>query len=541
MDAQVLMSRKALIKETKQQGCMLSSEAVDALVRYVRSNGLDTCFRPVVHSLCTRIKEAGHHGGVVDTAVLQTAIEACRTTTELKPSPRVTVVSSFETPKLGYDPSRKAFYKQSGPFPIMGASEDKTRVFLERYELLLQRALRYDLFVKPSFDMKQARNKLELSTISSVEGSPASQMLTILGLLTRKEDGEYYVEDPTSRIKVDLTSAIHTPGLFVEGCFVLAQGVCSGGTFCVKGLGFPPAEPRSKSLAAIPQSVDLWGGVVADSRASAQLSQSSQPSPHSSTGTVFVVLSDVHLTDAKVFPKLRALFAALASVDGSLLHFLFVGSFIEAPFQYGNASTFSHQFSQSDRTRYTMGFDRLAEVLAEFPELASKAHFVFVPGPNDPTPGGFILPQAPIPAVFTASIRKRIPQAIFTSNPCRVWHLAQELVVFRDDAFQKHRRHCLPALQPSGEKEPYTHLMKTMVDQAHLSCVPFTVTPVFWAHDHSLRLFPLPDTVFVCEPGEVWEAEYMDCRFANPGSFAANGTIVLYHPDERKHEFQEMR
>jgi DNA polymerase epsilon subunit 2 len=246
------------------------------------------------------------------------------------------------------------------------------------------------------------------------------------------------------------------------------------------------------------------------------------------------------LTRRREPPAFRSAAAEGAAEDPAALHFVLVGNFVEAPFNYGDCGSLS-QVAQSERARYTSGLDRLADLIAEFPAIAASSHFILVPGPNDPTFGGFILPQPPLPQTFTAALRKKVAHVTLATNPCRIRFFSQELIVFRDDLYRKARRHCLPALPPIGSEEPHNHLVKTLVDQAHLSPVPVTVTPVYWAQDHALRLFPLPDMVVVCGGGESWETEYMGCPFLNPGSFSRNRTFLIHQPAQRHSQFQQMK
>lgn len=48
-----------------------------------------------------------------------------------------------------------------------------------------------------------------------------------------------------------------------------------------------------------------------------------------------------------------------------------------------------------------------------------------------------------IPNSITEEIRKKIPQAIFTSNPCRIQYCTQEIVIFREDIVTKMCRNCV--------------------------------------------------------------------------------------------------
>jgi DNA polymerase epsilon subunit 2 len=63
-------------------------------------------------------------------------------------------------------------------------------------------------------------------------------------------------------------------------------------------------------------------------------------------------------------------------------------------------------------------FDKLADLLLEFPIFSQRSHFVFVPGPNDPV-NHSVTPRHGIPDLFTAKLRHRIPNVYFGTNPCR--------------------------------------------------------------------------------------------------------------------------
>jgi DNA polymerase epsilon subunit 2 len=523
-----MLTRKALITETRLKGCTFSKASIEELERYTRSNHLDDQYKDVVRQICDKIKEVGVTGSVTP-EILQNAIESIHTNDQEKE--RFFVISAYDTPKYTYDATRNVFHKFPKNNTITGGARDKADVYRDRYELLYQRISRYDLFVKPAFDMKQSKSKLEISTISSLEGTESGQTVTVMGMLYRKDDGTYMMEDLHKTIPVSLDQVKYTPGLFVDGAFVVTQGQFSDGVYHLSGIGFPPAETRQKSLAAISGNLDFFGlaqrrGVLEDEQ---------------SCPALFIVLADVFLNDLKVIQRLRSLFSALAaSEDPATLHFFLVGNFMEVPFNYGDCGSFT-QFSQSERAKYTQGFDKLGDVIAEFPTIATKSSFTVMPGPHDPTPGGFILPQAPIPQTFTAGFRKRVSNVTMTTNPCRIRFFTQEIVMFRDESYRKMRRHCLEALPPLSSEEAYNHLVKTMVDQAHLSPVPVTVTPIYWMHDHALRLFPLPDVVVACDSSESWETEYLQAAFLNSGSFSKNQTFLMYRPNSRQHQFQQMR
>ena len=63
---------------------------------------------------------------------------------------------------------------------------------------------------------------------------------------------DFLLEDPTGSMRIDLTAAVATSGMFCENCVVLATGEVrkEDGIFEVSALGHPPAELRRQTLEA---------------------------------------------------------------------------------------------------------------------------------------------------------------------------------------------------------------------------------------------------------------------------------------------------
>jgi hypothetical protein len=158
--------------------------------------------------------------------------------------------------------------------------------------------------------------------------------------------------------------------------------------------------------------------------------------------------------------------------DLDIIMFVFIGNF---------ASEHIGPMSSNGADKYRENFDKLADIILQFPALACKRYaqstkrsltpssqlippmpmpmpmpmpllvcvcvfgsqFVFVPGPADPMETD-VLPKPPIPRSFTKKIRDRIPNATFTSNPCRIRYCTQDIVIFREDLLAKLLRIALP-------------------------------------------------------------------------------------------------
>jgi hypothetical protein len=66
-------------------------------------------------------------------------------------------------------------------------------------------------------------------------------------------------------------------------------------------------------------------------------------------------------------------------------------------------------------------FQKLADLLQGYPETCKKTHFVFIPGPNDPSGVlATILPRPPLPKVVTGPLTAVLSHVTFTTSPSRL-------------------------------------------------------------------------------------------------------------------------
>lgn len=171
-------------------------------------------------------------------------------------------------------------------------------------------------------------------------------------------------------------------------------------------------------------------------------------------------------------------------------------------------------------------------------------------------------------------------EAIWTSNPARLtlFGSAQEVVVFRDDLSGRLRRNAITFQSPeirwlddrahpvsSGDESERGHapdeemevdraveaaeshtpsskdspppdaaamndlqtarkLVKTILDQGHLSPFPLATRPVLWDYADALRLYPLPSGLILVDPeAPPFAVTYEGCHVMNPGKLVAGG------------------
>jgi DNA polymerase epsilon subunit 2 len=192
-------------------------------------------------------------------------------------------------------------------------------------------------------------------------------------------------------------------------------------------------------------------------------------------------------------------------------------------------------FASSPKSSIQQGFEDLAMLLSNFPTVASKARFIFIPGPNDS--GCSLLPQAPLvqelPSLQKTMESYQIKNVHWGSNPCRVRRNGKEIVLFRYDvlAWILQNQLRLPQRNEIADRTPHSRMVKTILDQGHL--LPVARAPIYWNYDHAMRLYPLPDALVIggSTAREDYEI-YEKCDSIHPGSFSKDGTYTVYSLNE---------
>ncbi|XP_046337184.2 DNA polymerase epsilon subunit 2-like [Haliotis rufescens] len=457
---------------------------------------------------------------MIDRTVCESAVQECNDEQEDEGDKVFCIIDAFSVPRFSYHQERKKFIPDSDmgySSPVLhGSSLDKAALFRDRYTTLHQRTLRHDLFTAPALGSvpEEQSKKFQLKPIEYLLGSTAKLGdIIILGMLTQLKEGKWYLEDPTGAVPLELTSASFHTGLFTENCFVLAEGSYEDGTFHVTAFGFPPPEP-SKTTRAYFGNINFFGGPSnVCVKASAKLRQIELDNEDA----MIVFLSDVWLDHVKVMEKLRELFTGYAEFPPTC--FVLCGNFSSAPHGSNHVKLLKESFHN------------LADLICEFPSIKESSRFVFVPGPQDPGPST-ILPRPAIPNSITEELRRRVPQTVFTSNPCRLQYCTQEIVVFREDIVTKMCRNCVKF--PADGDIP-THFAKSIISQAHLCPLPLHVCPVYWAYDRGMRLYPLPDVIVCADKFDPFNTSTADCTIMNPGSFPRTDfAFKVYFPASKE-------
>ncbi|KAJ1730290.1 DNA-directed DNA polymerase epsilon, subunit B [Coemansia biformis] len=478
--------------------------------------------RELVAAVAAGTSSVGGSGGVA-AALAPAGAPALAAMAAEGASDLFTVVSAFDVPTLWYDPAKRAFAHPFDKADILSPAEAKAALFRQRYDLLKQRTLRNENFMPVSFSDQEKDRFYTLSTIDSLQGREGERFL-LFGMLSQLEEGRLSLEDRAGSIELDfsqLSGKSATPsGLFTESSFVLVDGYVEDGVFRVEEIGLPPPETRDKTRAAFPN-VNFFGGMPS-LRTETQLRAIEAAND---SGIVF--LSDVWLDRQETMDALQTLFEGL-SRSAPPIAFVFTGDFASRPFVAGSGDT----------AQYRDNMAALGQLIGGFPEIARRSHFVFVPGANDPWGQG-ALPKPRIAEFFTQRLESRLAHVTFTTNPCRIRYCTHEIAVFREDLLKRVRRNCV--LPPAESTEIVKHLVRTVVGQGHLCPLPQRVRPVYWAYDHAMRVYPVPDVLVLADRFDPYSVNYEGCHSINPGSFSGGDqSFFMYFPASRTSQYSRV-
>ncbi|KAG8382969.1 hypothetical protein BUALT_Bualt05G0135200 [Buddleja alternifolia] len=408
--------------------------------------------------------------------------------------------------------------------PIHGDASAKVTLYRDRFLLLFQRLSRDPHFSRPIFDSDISDyGSCQISPIQSLVGQTGKRW--VMGLISQLEDGHFYLEDLTAAVEADLSNAIITTGFFAENTIVLAEGeMLLDGIFQVRTCGFPPLEDREKSVTMFSQ-IDFFGGGSLTKEETIRLVELEREA----VNDMFVILSDVWLDNEETMENLEIILSGYENVHVVPSLFVFMGNFCSHPcnLSFNSYSTLRSQFG------------KLGKMISAHQRLKEHSRFLFIPGPDDIGPSN-VLPRCPLPKYITEEFQNHIPNAVFSSNPCRIKYYTQEIVFFRQDMLYRMRRSCL--MPPSTEEtsDPFEHLVATITHQSHLCPLPLSVQPIIWNFDHCLHIYPTPHTIVLGDRSEQKAFQYTGITCFNPGSFSNDSTFVAYRPCSREVELSAL-
>ncbi|XP_069064801.1 DNA polymerase epsilon subunit 2 [Pleurodeles waltl] len=511
----------------KMHGLVLRAEASRYLTEILQSVN-EVELEDVIDSIIDAVEKQPLSSNMIELLVVETAVQECSRSSDESIEQIFNIIGAFDVPRYVYHAERKKFLPlamTSHPVPhLFGTAKDKAELFRERYTILQQRTHRHELFTPPVIGAHpdESRSKFQLKTVETLLGSTAKVgEVIVLGMLTQLKEGKYFLEDPTGAVQLDLSKAQFHSGLYTESCFVLAEGWYEDKMLHINAFGFPPTEPASTTRAYY-GNINFFGGPSATSvKASVKLKQLEEENEDA----MFVIASDMWFDNAEVLDKIRTMFTGYSAVPPTC--FIFCGNFLSTPYGKNQIKLLKDSLKG------------LADIICDYPNILKSSRFVFIPGPEDPGPS-CILPRPPIAENITHEFRQRVPLSMFTTNPCRIQYCTQEMIFFREDIVNKMCRNCVRF--PSSSLDIPNHFVKTILSQGHLTPLPLFVSPVYWAYDYVLRLYPVPDLIVIADKYDPFTVSNTDCLCINPGSFPRSGfSFKVFYPSNKTVEDSKLQ
>jgi DNA polymerase epsilon subunit 2 len=539
--AQVRTLNKKLSQIFRLRGLSVRPDAMQPLYDILQG---DESWETTLQALLVEVQQQQLKNGNVDAKAIRAAIGNLRTRAAHKPTLPLEVIGAFNMQPIRFDNQRRTLTAEPGPTSLHAEAASKSSMYTLRMQMVEQRTRRHEMFRPPVTTQAVAQKEyISLTSIDALLGRTGTHV--VLGLLTESEEGVFSLEDGHSSIQLDLSDAALTNGLFTRHSIVLAEGeVMPNGTFAVRQLGMPPPELRARSTASLgnldplrPTHSGSPSSVLALPAASAPADAASGVAAQNA---MLVVLSDVHLDEPAVLAQLGRLFAGYEQVGAGQVGSGRTAVPLATFFTFvlcGNFTSAAHAAATAHAADLRSLFDNLAALLAKTPLLARHAHFVFVPGPDDATLGGVdVLPRASLPRSLCGELVDGLSHAHLTTSPARLILCGQTVVVHREEVLVKARRACVLPPPADADEALNEHLLKTLVDQAHLCPLPPAEAAVYWQYDHALWLHPAPDVLILADRQHQFQHTYEETLAFNPGAFAADFAWMVYRPSNRQVE-----
>lgn len=473
------------------------------------------------------------------------------------------VINAFDQPLFDYNHHRKQYeLSKTKDSKFTSTSVDANiSLFQRRFHIVKDRLLRNENFQASSFNaFSSIQGDSENNSITQIKNllGRNNQRFMLFGMLTLI-NGDWHLQDHSDKIQLDISQAEPNLGsYYVPGNMVLVDGIHASGKFYCSSMGHPPGERRIDTLEAN-GNIDFLG-IHANLRIDKEFNSKLKLLEREMDQKIIILGSNCYLDDLKTLDALSKLFNKLSEEPNDLpISIVFNGSFASSP---------------KHSSEYKNLFDSLAAILDTFPVISGNVQLVFIPGENDQwqTP---LWPKQTIPKIFGNRINRVARNVQWASNPTRMVYLSQEIVIARDDLGSRLRRNTVlfPKLNKKLDDEDEDldegeddngdesrteierleslpprisearKVVKTILDQGHLSPFAKNLKPIIWHLDHTLHLSPIPSVLILSDPSSpAFDVTYNGCRCLNPGILIQKRKLnyIEYSLSTRKAEIKEL-
>ena len=415
-------------------------------------------------------------------------------------------MSAFDIPKYKFDSSERSYMPVTKSESILGTFNDKISVYHERYQILKTVLHQTSTFHASSVQFGLANShSYSITPIASLI-SLTDQTVILLGYLD-SDGSQVTLEDPTGIVPIDISSVKEAIGILAVGCVVVVQADYQDGVVYCTLIGHPPAQSAAEfyknywRVHANPYGWDITN------EASIELKELLHTTHK---GSLISVFSEVWIDIPSVVDNFDKVLSTYDKSPPNIL--ILCGTFTSKPFSFDQFDKFSKLFS------------KFCDVIKKHHTIIQNTQICIVPSLHD-LGSANVYPRPSFPP----TLQEQLPGAHFMTNPCRIRFLNKTITVFRDDLL---KRMSNSAIIPIEDNDAYKKLVTTILDQCHLCPVDLEHAPIAWPYDHSLRLFPPPDVIMLCDSYVSFTTSYQKCMAINPGPFGSNSSYAHYFPAE---------
>jgi len=474
-------------------------------------------------------------------------------------------------------------YSEQETKTIFSNPVEKPKIFLNRLQIV-----KYFLFQNGEFKTKFQKNSegLEINTLDCLLGN--SEDLMVIGMLIVNEEGKLQLQDERKVINISLDETQSGKGFFTPGCIVLAQGVFKNEIFKVKAMIHPTQIENKMNFREIYEN-DFFGAISKafktnnlknthcnrKNMSNNNLIDPSEKVKSEENYLINFIKNNSDLTNLKYFyPKnsenyIHANYENLkktSSNSNSLVDKIFsatqefltdeflliisnpdltneniltaIDKIIQGysisscdenssvPFMILFIGNFVSENSYNSFKLLTSAFENLANIISKNHSIMKNTYITFIPGPEDFSVfSGF--PKFPINNIFVDILKKKLPNVIAATNPCRFSIFGKEFVFFRDNINKNLARNQIFSSDPEKNREYYIH---TILSQGYLAPVDLNTTARIWHRAHSLSITPQPDFLILADIILDFVVNSGKTTVLNPGSFTKDFTFYIVYP-----------
>ncbi|KAF2069294.1 hypothetical protein CYY_009385 [Polysphondylium violaceum] len=512
-----LQWKKLVTKSFSLNGFSMKGDAMKHIINIINKENKKNQVQQFIDDILKNIDKNQLKDNLIDLSIIEKAIHNIKSENDKGEIEKdaLTVIGAFDVPLFSFDSNHKQFIKcEEYDRSLHSDAISKSLLYKRRYERVYQRLERHKLFLQPSIPSQLFKRDFNsLTPLSSLLGNQGKKI--VLGTISQITEDSYYLEDLNTNVPLDFSKAEFELGLITEGSIVQVYGELVGKTFIADKILLPPVEERKESLEYL-QQTDMFGGLPSN-----KVLERLEKYEKEMEDNAILFLCDVWLDSELVLEKLDYVLESYN--EDPPFAIVLMGNFTEHPLSNG---------SQYNLKSY---FDNLASIITKHSNF-SNTRFIFVPGPTDPI-GSLIniLPKSSIPNAFVKDFKAKVPNSIFTTNPCRIRYCTQEIIVFRDDLVNRMRRHCI--IEPSDEWDISQHLIASICSNGHLCNLSIEDRPIYWNYDHALSVYPLPNVLVLGDKADQYEHNSHEMICINPSSFSTDFSFSHYIPATKKSIF----